>query len=276
MQYDDFYLGTALKPLTRKFTFTNTSSRIGVKLRAAIVLDQVQTPDSAKAYLLTRTNGQYKKYPANQTNVSAYDPEVQKLSFDSIILAAYQAQEIVLMQKQPPIMTTAIIEMYSGETKSFPIATFVIDPDSVKGDITITSPNQNITSNTSFVTLTAPQGLGNTSFILTATHDFLTATQTYTVKVLPPDFNMPTAFTPNNDGKNDILKPVVHGKLSNYRIIIFNRYGQKVFESTEPTKGWDGTINGIKQGTGTYVYVVSHQFEGDKQIETKGTVVLLK
>ena len=55
-----------------------------------------------------------------------------------------------------------------------------------------------------------------------------------------PEIYVPTAFTPNGDNLNDVVKAIPVGmKQFNY-FVIFNRWGQKVFYTTDPSKGWDG------------------------------------
>src|SRR6202008_3050435 len=78
-----------------------------------------------------------------------------------------------------------------------------------------------------------------------------------TVKVYKgPDIYMPTGFTPNNDGKNDKFTPFPVGiKNLNY-FRVYNRWGQMVFSTNRLYEGWDGRINGLEQGTGTYVWMV--------------------
>jgi gliding motility-associated-like protein len=89
-------------------------------------------------------------------------------------------------------------------------------------------------------------------------------------------FFMPTAFTPNHDGKNDILRPIVPGKIKQYQFRIFNRWGQLIFQSNDPDKGWHGDINTRNQNSDTFVWQCIYQIEGDKIINTKGTVVLIR
>jgi gliding motility-associated-like protein len=80
---------------------------------------------------------------------------------------------------------------------------------------------------------------------------------------------VPTAFSPNNDYKNDILHAVPRGmKQLNY-FKIFNRFGQVVFYSNIFANGWDGNINGVRQNTGSYIWIA----EG---IDIKGNVVSRK
>jgi gliding motility-associated-like protein len=54
---------------------------------------------------------------------------------------------------------------------------------------------------------------------------------------------VPSAFTPNNDGLNDRFEVITTGKLYNYKMQIYNRYGMLVFVSENPEEGWDGTYN---------------------------------
>lgn len=86
----------------------------------------------------------------------------------------------------------------------------------------------------------------------------------------------PSAFTPNNDGKNDIFRPVLHGKVKQYRFSVYNRWGAVVFQTAEPQKGWDGKIAGNLQLNGVFVWACHYQFEGAEPKTEKGTVVLIR
>ncbi len=87
---------------------------------------------------------------------------------------------------------------------------------------------------------------------------------------------IPKAFTPNQDNLNDQIKPVVKGNLLSYRFLIFNRYGERVFESSDIRKGWDGNFKGAAQNNGAYIWVCEFQFAGkNKQVE-KGDMLLIR
>jgi gliding motility-associated-like protein len=89
-------------------------------------------------------------------------------------------------------------------------------------------------------------------------------------------FYFPGAFTPNNDGHNDLFRPIFGGILSEYNITIFNRYGQIVFSSQDANQGWDGTFHGQLQGAGGYVWNCRYRFEGQPQQVEKGVVLLIR
>lgn len=279
-QYDDAFTGMSLRPQTRKFAFRNLIPGQQVLLKTIIALDQINTPDSNTIYLLNIKNGnRYYKSKTNTPNLCQYNYEFQKVSFDSLNFRNNAAtEEIVLMEKQAPIMKTpAIIYIHSGETLSFPLSYFVSDPDSIKNDISLSSTDVKVRIVGATVYITAPVGFtGNATFTLTATHDFLDVSKDFKMKVMPPGIYVPTGFTPNNDGLNDDLNPKYMGKLLNCHFTLFNRYGQKVFETTDCTKGWDGKINGIEQPTGTFVWMLSYQFDGEAKKEMKGTTTLIR
>ena len=63
----------------------------------------------------------------------------------------------------------------------------------------------------------------------------------------------PNAFTPNGDGLNDVFRLKFPGRAANYHLEIFNRWGQRVFESMNPAAGWDGGRYGMQDPACTYV-----------------------
>jgi gliding motility-associated-like protein len=86
----------------------------------------------------------------------------------------------------------------------------------------------------------------------------------------------PSAFTPNQDGKNDIFKPIITGNIKHYEFFIYNRWGQVVFRTTDATKGWDGKFLGKEQNNNVFIWQCSYQFEGEAIRTQKGTVILIK
>lgn len=91
-----------------------------------------------------------------------------------------------------------------------------------------------------------------------------------------PTVFIPTAFTPNNDGKNDILRPVAVGMKSIQYFQVYNRWGQLLFSTQTNGQGWDGRINGQLQSNNTYVWMVKAiDFNGAAYFK-KGTVTLIR
>lgn len=91
-----------------------------------------------------------------------------------------------------------------------------------------------------------------------------------------PDFYIPSAFTPNNDGLNDILTPLALGLKSVDLFMVYNRWGQLMFKTNYIEQGWNGYFKGKPQDTGTYVwYAEGIDYQG-KPLRKKGTVVLVR
>jgi len=87
----------------------------------------------------------------------------------------------------------------------------------------------------------------------------------------------PTGFTPNGDGKNDQFRAAAFCPVPKYHLIVFNRNGEKVFETSNPNDGWDGSYRGKKAPIGAYVFYSEYfDFVLKRSLTDKGTVVLLQ
>jgi gliding motility-associated-like protein len=89
-------------------------------------------------------------------------------------------------------------------------------------------------------------------------------------------FYAPTAFSPNGDRKNDDFKPLLFGVVKTYQLTIYNRWGEIIFYSTDPFKGWGGKVGGIPQPTGVFVWTCTYQMEGEEMKREKGTITLIR
>ncbi|WP_240348376.1 gliding motility-associated C-terminal domain-containing protein [Longitalea arenae] len=89
--------------------------------------------------------------------------------------------------------------------------------------------------------------------------------------------DVPNAFTPNGDGKNDYLYPLNAWKATDLKFNVYNRYGQLVFSTNNWTKKWDGRINGAMQSTGVFVWMLQYTLmDTGEKITKRGTTVLLR
>ena len=88
---------------------------------------------------------------------------------------------------------------------------------------------------------------------------------------------IPKAFTPNADGLNDFLYPTNAYKAKNLYFAVYNRVGQKLFETTNWTNKWNGNFKGNPQDAGTYVWLLHYtHIETGQQFNLKGTTVLIR
>ncbi|WP_153796474.1 gliding motility-associated C-terminal domain-containing protein [Foetidibacter luteolus] len=97
------------------------------------------------------------------------------------------------------------------------------------------------------------------------------------ISIVPGNCNVyfPSGFTPNGDGRNDVFRVLNGLNLQDYRLTIFNRWGQKIFETTNPSTGWNGMHNGRPLPMGSYVWFSSFNKQGEV-FKMKGTITLIR
>ncbi|HEV7330097.1 MAG TPA: PKD domain-containing protein [Flavisolibacter sp.] len=109
--------------------------------------------------------------------------------------------------------------------------------------------------------------------LTTVTQEGCTAKDTVMIRTfVGPAVYVPSAFTPNGDGKNETLRPVYVGIKEVKQFAVFNRWGQKVFSTREMGRGWQGR----DALPGTYVWVIEAVDASGKAVVEKGTVILIR
>ena len=103
-----------------------------------------------------------------------------------------------------------------------------------------------------------------------------TATDSTTTTGAESKLIMPNTFTPNGDGHNDVYKAKEYRNLSEFRAYIFNRWGQKLYEWSDPAEGWDGTYNGSDVKPGVYFVLVKARGTDDVIYNIRKDVNLLR
>jgi gliding motility-associated-like protein len=90
------------------------------------------------------------------------------------------------------------------------------------------------------------------------------------------ELTLPNAFTPNNDGLNDVFRPLHPCNMTEYRLQIFDRYGKLIFLSNDFGKGWNGTYNGTPAESGTFVWMATYRNTDTKAMQfRKGFVIVV-
>jgi gliding motility-associated-like protein len=100
---------------------------------------------------------------------------------------------------------------------------------------------------------------------------------TLTVTITDALLLVPNTFTPNGDGANDEFR-VVYRSLKDFSMVVFNRWGRKMYESTNPAEGWDGTFAGGRVPPGVYFYYIEAKgYESGKQLKPRhGPIHLIR
>jgi len=116
-----------------------------------------------------------------------------------------------------------------------------------------------------------------TYYVTGRTADNCEGSDTINIKVYKgPEIYVPTAFTPNGDGHNDVLRPICIGISQFNYFRIFNRYGQVIFQTSDAGRGWDGRLKGKEQDPGTYVWVAAATDFRGNSLERKGTFTIIR
>jgi len=139
------------------------------------------------------------------------------------------------------------------------------------------SPPTWLNNNTIANPVAKPQA--NITYYLTGKDDAgCLANDTIRVSIfkVDPDMYVPTAFTPNSDGLNDIARPILLGMKSLTYFRIYNRFGELMYATTEIGKGWNGIYKGKPQDAATFVWMAEGvTFKGQRKTK-KGYVVLIR
>lgn len=140
------------------------------------------------------------------------------------------------------------------------------------------SPNVNFTIDCPSCPSTVVHPTVTTEYIVVSSNSIYCKTQdtvTVIVDVNCGDFFIPNVFSPNDDGLNDVIN--VHGRcISTFNLQIFDRWGEKVFETSSITDGWDGTYRGQKMNTGVFVYKADGVSIDGQSFSMKGNITLIR
>jgi len=114
------------------------------------------------------------------------------------------------------------------------------------------------------------------SLTITDTNGCIGTTKEIYFFSIPNGFYLPTAFSPNGDSRNEMFMIPGYVNVKSYRMKVFNRWGEIVFQSDDPKIGWDGKVGGKSVQDGAYGYFVEIVDYDGKKVIRKGTVLLLR
>jgi len=203
-------------------------------------------PTKTTAYILTATDTIGCPKPKSDTIIVTVIP----------LVTAYAGKDTIVLPNQPLQLIAT-----GGITYTWSPTTGLNDPNIFNPIATL---SDNIDAITYTVRVTGPNGCFSEDQVLV------------TVYKSSATIFVPSAFTPNGDGKNDALKPITVGISKLNYFSIYNRWGQLLFTTTEIGKAWDGSFNGVTQPSGTYVYQAEGTDFLGNSVFKKGTVVLIR
>ncbi len=158
-------------------------------------------------------------------------------------------------------------EVHLGVTTNATMLTYNWTPASVLNSDSIRNPTAIITASTVFtVNVKDNRNCRNTDSVFVELIDQCKSDFIY----------VPTAFSPNRDGINDCFVIMSPPNLTNYKMVIFDRWGEKVFETTDEKTCWDGTYKGADAQSDSYVYLISFKCYNGANLSKKGTVTVMR
>lgn len=166
-------------------------------------------------------------------------------------------------------------QVYNFNVQSVPGVSYVWSPDTYLSCTNCVSPDLDLSCEHEDC-MSFPETIEYTVLMQDSLGCFKNDTTIQFSIILDTKIGMPEAFTPNNDGKNDIAYVRGWGIREFVEVKIYNRWGQLVFESDDMAKGWDGTFNGEPQSMDTYAYTIKAIGMDDKEIFVKGYISLLR
>lgn len=248
-----------------------TPDSVCINLPMLVVNNTVDTLGSPINYTWNFGNGQTSnlRNPPAQVYTSAGTYPVS-LSVNTVQCPAplnTMTKNIIIDKPKPPVnypVQYAVINYPFGlEARAF-------------GSSVLWSPGTWLDTRTSYT----PTFKGPTEQLYTitiTTNSGCVTVDTQLVKtVIKAEIYVPSAFTPNNDGLNDVLKPVVYGVKEIRYFKIFNRWGQLIYEKRSILPGWDGRIAGSDQGSQVFVWIIEGIGVDNTIITKKGTVTLIR
>jgi gliding motility-associated-like protein len=226
-------------------TATAFSWSPAANLSDGTALQPLATPSETTAYVLTATAVNGCPKPAHDTVLVTVLPRV----------VAFAGNDTAIVAGQPLQLQASGGTSYLWSPATGLSSTIIANPV-----VTVTSAVESIT----YKVVASVQGCADVDSIR--------------INVFKggADIYMPTAFTPNGDGRNDVIMPILVGmeRLEFFRV--YNRWGQLVFETSMAGKGWDGSLQGKSQGTAAFVFVIQGTDYTGKRILKKGTFTLIR
>ena len=200
-----------------------------------------------------------------QVKLIAIDSSTCNIVDTSIITITVSSRPVALINHSPltPVVNKPVI-FYNYSTGAIKFKWKFGDGDSAITFLPDAIPHQYNETNTFDVHLIAFNAAGCTD---TVHHQVNT--------LINPLLDVPNAFTPGRFGKNSVLKVEGFG-IKTITFSIYNRWGQKVFETHNRSEGWDGTFYGKPQPMDVYVYTLNVEFTDGNKIKKQGDITLIR
>lgn len=248
-------------------------------LSGLLIIKSPSCPDASDGSIAASVTGGTTPY----TYIWNNDPSLSFPALDQLS-ASYFAVQVTdangcMLFLSDNVMSLPDLQIHAGLDVSIELGESAILNAQVDrfGDFAFAwKPPYNLSDSNAWTTMAFPYHTTTYTVDVTDLVSGCKGSDSVTVIVLPASYVLvPSAFSPNNDGLNDVLFPVTGGLVTVESFKIFNRWGQVVFASA--TEGWDGNFKGQPEETATYVYDVRYRVQGKEDAySVSGSVVLIR
>ena len=204
----------------------------------------IVSPDTSTTYYAVATN-----------SFGCHDTASVKVQVQDFILS--------LTANPSPVLSGNTVELTTSASVNYQVLAW--EPFSYFNNQTATSQSFIAADSVSTYTVIAKSALGCLD----------TVTLNEVIEPNTKDFYIPNAFSPNGDGLNEIFK-VFGESIKELHMMIFNQWGQLIYESSDPQAGWDGTYKGLQQPVGVYIYVVKAKLYSGVTYNKRGPLNLIR
>ena len=163
-------------------------------------------------------------------------------------------------------------EKYIGDSLNFVIVSFPPLPDDAQFSWTFNGDNRGQRDGTLLAFADRPTNTVTATYI---TENGCVVSTSLNVTAREPEYEIPNAFTPNNDMVNDLFRAVLKGAVEVVDMRIFSRWGQVVYQATN-NEGWDGNFRGEPSPPDVYAYRFIFRLPNGRTFEERGDVTLLR
>jgi|GEM_PF-920749 len=178
-----------------------------------------------------------------------------------------------------PAINAPLAELVGGSIQltlpntNFPLGEYQI----LRRDVNATFTQIATTSLNSYIDTSVPQGTAEACYQIRYTDECgnLSMISQEVCVIIEAKLGIPTAFTPNGDNINDFFT-VTDGIYNNFQMLIYNRWGSLVFQTNNPSPGWNGMFEGTEAPSGSYSYRITFQNADNSRVNRSGTFVLIR
>jgi adhesin/invasin len=158
-----------------------------------------------------------------------------------------------------------------------PMAGAVVVFTITSGDATIITPQPVVTDvNGNAIILLTSGTVGEVTITATADGRPIVNGSPARIKFTQENLWVPPVFTPNGDGTNDVIRPIVNGVFNLQYFNIYNRWGNLLFTTNNITQGWDGRFKGVMQPNETYLWIIVGTNAANERVQKRGMISLVR